>query len=377
MKKCLSLLISLSLLWTSGNGAQAAALSSEVFAAPSNLPQFQLAPPRELGRIVDYFNAQGAKQQDPKAPLVIFIQDLHAHYGVQKKISALLDFLAEKLPHSSPAAGGRGSPKGGEGTAAPLTNVLSPKGARNEELPFALAVEGASGPVDSSLLALFPEEKVKLAAADFLMREGELTGAEYFAIQHGLPQFVVGAENEEFYTLHRDLFRKTIESREALVKALAAIQTDISVLPDRVYGPALKPIQKKMDAFEKSEITTEEFIGFLTTQVSPGLDLKQQFPALAAFSRNGGLSLAGSGVNPEQLRSATAEFFTNSVTTLSTEEKKKTFDPGQTKRTHGLLSLRSRTNLSASAVPGRPPRAGVLSGISAHRTNHGHRPRAS
>jgi len=37
-------------------------------------------------------------------------------------------------------------------------------------------------------MALFPDEKVKLAASDYLMREGELTGAEYFAIQRGLPE---------------------------------------------------------------------------------------------------------------------------------------------------------------------------------------------
>ena len=33
-------------------------------------------------------------------------------------------------------------------------------------LPFALAVEGASGPVDSSVMALFPDAKIKEKAAE-------------------------------------------------------------------------------------------------------------------------------------------------------------------------------------------------------------------
>src|SRR5258706_7345951 len=190
--KILAVFISISVIWTSGGMVDAATAAPEVFSGPSNLPQFRLQPPGELGRVVDYFNAdpkyrvgadprvrpQSESNSNPLNPnfgqaqgpaptqLVILIQDLHAHYGVQKNIAGLLDFLSDKL-----------------------------KKTRNP--PSALAVEGASGPVDSSVMALFPDEKVKLAASDYLMREGELTGAEYFAIKRRLPKFLVGAENEK------------------------------------------------------------------------------------------------------------------------------------------------------------------------------------
>jgi len=193
LKKSLSLLISFCLVWTSGGVLDAALTAPDIFSNPSDLPQFRLIPPGQLGRIADYYNA-------PAGPLVILIQDLHAHYGVQKNIAGLLDFLSDKLPH---------------------------KGA----IPFALAVEGASGRVDSSIMALFPDEKIKLAASDYLMREGELTGAEYFAIKHRQPNLLMGVENGKYYTVHRDLFRKTLQDRSELVSTLQSLKSDIDQLP--------------------------------------------------------------------------------------------------------------------------------------------------
>ena len=122
-------------------------------------------------------------------------------------------------------------------------------------VPFALAVEGASGPIDSSVMALFPDEKIKLAASDYLMREGELTGAEYFAIKRGIPHLLVGAENEKYYTVHRDLFRKTLADREEMVKTLKSLQQDINELPRYVFhkNKALWDFQKQCEAYDKAK----------------------------------------------------------------------------------------------------------------------------
>src|SRR5258708_1554326 len=212
MKKLLSIVLSATLIWTSGSMADAAAAAPDIFASPSTLPQFQLMPPGRLGRVADYFNAErkSGRVDEAEKPLVILIQDLHAHYGVQKNISGLLDFFSEKLS-----------------SAPPLVHSSAP--------PFALAIEGASGPIDSSVMALFPDEKVKLAASEYLMREGELTGAEYFAIKRKLPRLLVGVENEMFYTVHRTLFRKTLADRDELVSSLKAIQKDVNELPKYAF----------------------------------------------------------------------------------------------------------------------------------------------
>ena len=116
-------------------------------------------------------------------------------------------------------------------------------------------------------MALFPDEKVKLAAADYLMREGELTGAEYFAIKRGLPNLLVGAENANYYTVHRDLFRKTLADREELVRSLKDIQSELTWLPRRAFkgNRALWEFHKQMEAYDKGEMSTHDFIALLTS----------------------------------------------------------------------------------------------------------------
>src|ERR1700733_6503583 len=146
-KKLISIFLTFALIWTSGNAAQDAAFVPEVFVGPSDLPQFRLIPPAKLGNIVDYYDA-------PSQPLVILIQDLHANYGVQKNIAGVLEFLTSRLSSSAASGGGSMDPRQGH---SGMTN----------EVPFAVAVEGASGPIDSSVMALFPDAKIKEAASQY------------------------------------------------------------------------------------------------------------------------------------------------------------------------------------------------------------------
>lgn len=64
-KQALASLISLCLLWTSGDLAEAALSVPQVLARPQALPQFELVPSPALGRIVDYFNADNQPASQP------------------------------------------------------------------------------------------------------------------------------------------------------------------------------------------------------------------------------------------------------------------------------------------------------------------------
>src|SRR5258706_12379705 len=94
-KQGLATLLSFCLLWTSANFAEAAQ------PAPVRPVQFELAPPLVLGSVVDSFAATGSAYRSigvsATQPLVILMQGLIAHYGVQKNITSILYFLAKKL----------------------------------------------------------------------------------------------------------------------------------------------------------------------------------------------------------------------------------------------------------------------------------------
>ncbi len=272
-KQALSLVLSACLIWSSSNLAQASLCPAPSFPRSS---EAELAPPASLGFVTDSFTASASSEQQAasrntargsplaSSPQVILIQDLHAHYGVQKNIASILDFLTTKL--SSPAVSGGGS----------INSMIDPQQGRsgvtaNEQLPrslaptlpFALAVEGASGPIDSSVMALFPDAKIKQSAADYLMREGELTGAEYFAVMRGLPQALTGVEDMTYYTLHRDLFRKTLQDREQMVGILKGIQAELASLRRRIYSAELKHFQHKIDRYERGAISQADMADWL------------------------------------------------------------------------------------------------------------------
>lgn len=131
-----------------------------------------LTPSSRLGRIVDRYGRQ--------RPSVIFIQDLHFNYGVQKNIAEILAFLSEKLYRPS-----------------------------LQRAPFALAVEGAAGSLDYSALVQYPYPDWKKSLMEFLLRHGEITGPEQFAILTNQPTLLIGVENDKYYRYHRELFRQS------------------------------------------------------------------------------------------------------------------------------------------------------------------------
>lgn len=261
-RQILSVVLSLSLLWSSGGALEAAVASPDVFALPSNLPQFRLQPPAHLGRVTDYFNAserRGTGASGQTSPLIVLIQDLHANYGVQKNIAGLLEFLTKRL-----------SP--------------TPRGSEAPALPFAVAVEGAWQPVDNSILALYPDRPMALKAADLLLREAELTGPDLFAIERGIPHLLQGAEKKEYYLAHRDVFNQTFQDRQDLLQSLRAMQQRLEQLPRKLYTRPLVALHRLEKSHDAGRLSTESFVAKIQLEDKAGL--LAGLPTLSRFVNN-------------------------------------------------------------------------------------------
>ncbi|MBN1594772.1 hypothetical protein JW933_02490, partial [candidate division FCPU426 bacterium] len=100
-------------------------------------------------------------------PAVVYIQDLHCNYEVQKNIAAIIRYLAEK------------------------------HGLR------LLAVEGASLPINTTKLRSFPLAKIREEVSDYFVRKGKLSGAEYYAITAGQEMVLEGIETAELYARNK------------------------------------------------------------------------------------------------------------------------------------------------------------------------------
>ena len=120
---------------------------------PQETPSFlQIDIPSELATLDGLFEAPSSP--DPR--LILHIQNAHANYGAQQKIKQLLQYF--------------------EKTYAIKT----------------IFVEGASEDLNPDYLKMFPDKERNAKLADFLAKQGELTGAELFILEkdeeRGTPQ---------------------------------------------------------------------------------------------------------------------------------------------------------------------------------------------
>ena len=225
LTKSLAILLNLALVGTSfadmgvpGAAASAAAMPDFVKA---------LTPPEQLGYITDSYQGQTDKP-------VVLIQDLHANYGVQKKIESLLEFLQPKV---------------------------SPNGQ-----PMVLGIEGAWGKLDLTKIRNVPE-KPRLAASNFLLKEAEISGMEHYAALTPDPIEFYGIDNPEDYIMHVNLFRKSLAARLELAGKIDKLRE--SVNQAKADGSAaLRRLWKLSDEFHAGKIGLDELSHALNTPLS-------------------------------------------------------------------------------------------------------------
>ncbi len=193
--------------------------SASSLAAP-----FELSP--RLGYITESWVPAGQK------PRVVLIQDLHLHYETQKRIIKILDTLFEKAVVTGP-----------------------------------VAVEGVEGPYDMTKLASYPAGKLKTKLVDYFMKKGELSGDEAFSILRGDGKILYGVDSAAYYGLNKDLYKKTLASRQALEAKLKPIQEELSYLKKKhrldtsVLGQNIKQSDEMVTLLQRllhQEVTLEE-----------------------------------------------------------------------------------------------------------------------
>ncbi|MEE8180198.1 MAG: hypothetical protein V3T89_03680, partial [bacterium] len=115
-------------------------------------PQNLFTVPSQYGTVKEvHTQATSKKPQGMGNRLIIHIQDAHSSTEAQLNSANILKYLQKGV-------------------------------ARESTLPLLICVEGSSGLVDTTLLSSFPEKKVKEEVASEFLKEGKISGEEYFAI---------------------------------------------------------------------------------------------------------------------------------------------------------------------------------------------------
>ncbi|MFH1063059.1 MAG: hypothetical protein V1747_09290 [Candidatus Omnitrophota bacterium] len=159
--------------------------------------------PSSWGIIKDSYNSGNDK-------LVVNIQDAHCDFEAQKNISNILNRLAT-----------------------------------NFKLKV-IALEGAAGKVENPLLANFPEKKIRENVSLYLVKQGKLTGAEYFAVNSDQDLKLYGVEDLRLYMDNLDAFQQSQPFKTEARQYFSLLKNSLDVLKQSIYNDNLK----KLDILE-------------------------------------------------------------------------------------------------------------------------------
>jgi hypothetical protein len=167
--------------------------------------------------------------------LIIHIQDLHCNYEVQSNIRNLIQHLAQ--------AG---------------------------QVPM-VAVEGASLPVNTTPIRSFPLAASREDVADYFVRQGKLSGAEWYAALAEHPVFLEGVESPELYAEDKQAvdFLQRSEGQGYCQDLRELLD---SVKPT-VYNPGLLKFDQERNAYKQGSLGIPRYSQFLLqTARAQGVD---------------------------------------------------------------------------------------------------------
>jgi len=192
---------------------------------PSSLGDIQaLIIPEAFGTIKELF--RGSKE----GAFIFHIQDVHANMEVQENIAKIVDQVNRTY---------------------------------FDEQVSVVAVEGAKGDVDLGLLRALPDEFVRNETSRYLMRQGLLTGPEYYGVQYQQQARVFGIEDGLLYFDNLSAFRDSIQTSQKTSKAVQQFQRALDVLTENLASPELKDFYAKQLAYEANELPLSQYVQYL------------------------------------------------------------------------------------------------------------------
>lgn len=216
----------------------------------TGLNPYSITIPQAWGNIEEVF--QGL----PDKPLVVHIQDAHSNYEAQVSIKNILGHLHKEYG----------------------MNVVH--------------VEGASTKLDPSVFKNSYIKEANVKVADYMMREGMLSGAEAFAVEAETPVELYGIEDRLLYMENVRTFRSVYSHRQDLDAFFDEMRLLTKDLRNKYLNTELLDLTRKMEAYSHEQIELLDYLLFLNDlsekhEIVSLRDLKQlsQFPNLVRIVR--------------------------------------------------------------------------------------------
>ena len=168
-----------------------------------------------------------SKYSGETGKVIVHIQDAHCNYEAQSNINKMLDQLTRECGIEM------------------------------------ISVEGAEGLVDTAWFRAFPDAEIRKEVANYFMKKGEITGAEFFSITSDYEGTIFGAETKDYYIKNLKAFTEVYPHKEAIEKYLKDTQVVTNRLKSMIYPPRLKALDAKIRGFAGKEVELSDYAAYL------------------------------------------------------------------------------------------------------------------
>jgi hypothetical protein len=167
------------------------------------------------------------KNNSQNLRVILHIQDAHCHFEAQMNIAKLIEKLMPKYD----------------------INLV--------------AVEGTSGPIDTSSLTKFTDEEVKEKVVKYFIKKGKITGPEYVSIVKKIPFSLVGIEDATVYDNNLTAFKKLLPFRQESQILCDAIQQSFFDLKPIIFSKKLYQTDQHIQNYRSGKLSIREFAKIL------------------------------------------------------------------------------------------------------------------
>ncbi|MBI1882953.1 MAG: hypothetical protein HYS08_01955, partial [Chlamydiae bacterium] len=170
------------------------------------------------------------RHQGSSDKLIIHIQDVHCHFEAQSNSAKIMnELMKEHEAHGLKMIG----------------------------------LEAAGGEVDTSKFTAFPDPAIRKMLAEYLMKEGKISGAEYLSIVKNKPLPLQGIENMKEYFTHLVQFDRGQELKSKAEPILQGIEKRIEGLKEEIYSKEVKEILKENERYASGKIELGDYVEYL------------------------------------------------------------------------------------------------------------------
>jgi hypothetical protein len=163
--------------------------------------------PSYLGEIVSRFEGDSGRT-------VIHVQDAHCNFFAQKKISEIIEHIAEEYGVS------------------------------------VLNLEGGAGNYDISPFTSISDLDVRKEVAEYFVGTGEVNGAEYFAVNNPEKAILWGVEDKALYLSNLGVYRDSLSYREKAVGIIGQLDDIFNAFKRKIFSKELLELDAEYTAYK-------------------------------------------------------------------------------------------------------------------------------